>query len=59
MNRLSDPNRIVIIERKLRNGTITSEYANYWIALMVVAEVVHEQNTASLWIRELDITGED
>ena len=51
-----DGNRIVFIKRILRSphGKETYESVPYWMAEAIVAEVIHEQNTESLWVVELE-----
>lgn len=56
MEQLLNPERVVIIERKLRypEGEITREYCYYNLALMLILEMPYEENTASVYIRELE-----
>lgn len=55
ITRLLNPNRLVIIERKLKypKDKIIREFCTYCDAQLLVLEFPYEDNTASLWIREL------
>ena len=54
-DRLLNPMRLVQVVRVLRYPaeTRTVEIVRYWMALAIVAEAVHENNTQSLWVKEL------
>jgi hypothetical protein len=54
-DRLLDPTRLVQVVRILRYpaGLRTVEVVRYWLALAIVAEAVHEDNTRSMWVKEL------
>ena len=54
-DRLLNPLRLVQVIRILRQppDTRTVEVMRYWLAQAVAAEAPREQNTRSLWIKEL------